>query len=209
MPEGEGIFPSSLSDRQLDRIARSCGGGTGKRILDVGCGEARWVARRLHRGQPASGLEDRHPANQERAEGIHIGSPAASIPFPSHSCHMVLLRGTALFSRTEDGPEVTIALANLLSCLKPKGRLVIPLGNDVRNVVALWTERLHPFPVRTRQREISSGWVEKLTLVHLIFSAPPVSVLEYRIGRKPISRLEWHRLAREAVLERARPSEAA
>jgi SAM-dependent methyltransferase len=201
MSDRDGIFPS-LTDRQLDRIARRCGGGRGP-ILDVGCGQGDWLVRRSRRGQPIQGLDDHSPTDRPTPEGIHIGSAAASIPFPSHSFRMVLLRGTAPFERTESGPEVTIALANLLSCLKPKGRLVIPLPADRSEAVPLWTARLHLFPVRMREREITAGWLARSTLVALILGAPPVRVLEFRIGRKPISRLEWHRLAREAILGRS------
>ena len=192
------IFPE-LKQGHINLLARRYGAFTRRSILDVGCGDGVWVQQLRRRGALISGLDDQQQGSDQEGV-IHRGSPAASIPFAAQSCDVVLIRGTALFRHPEGNPEITIALANLLSCLKPKGRLVIPVSGPEDPATDLWKRRLDPFPVRDRMKTWSGGLIAWLTLASLFGRDHRVTVQEFVIGRKPISRLEWHRLARKAVL---------
>lgn len=207
MSDRETVF-DALSEGHLNLLARRLGPFSRRSILDVGCGDGAWVQSLHRRGANVKGLDDAGKLSPH-AELIHCGSPAASIPFAAHTFALVLLRGTGLFSSRTEGPEITIALANLLSCLKPRGRLVVPCLAADDEIIALWQQRLNPFPVQFRTRQLSGGLKAVLTFAKLFGRDYRVTTIEFSLGRKPISRLEWHRLAREAVMSRMQQPPAA
>lgn len=207
MLDRESVF-DVLTPGHVDLLARRMGAFSGRSILDVGCGDGSDVLRLHKRGASIKGLEDLHKSSPD-CERIHCGSPAAEIPFAVHAFDVVLLRGTQLFSSMQEGPELTIALANLLSCLKPRGRLVIPYRHVDERILACWREQLAPFSVSPRVRPLTGGLWAMLTLAKLRGKDFRMTAIEFPLGRKPVSRLEWHRLARESVMSRLRNPPAA
>ena len=55
--EGHAKAKAAVFTKALDRIERLRGGGTGARLLDVGCGSGHFVAAARQRGYEATGLE--------------------------------------------------------------------------------------------------------------------------------------------------------
>lgn len=195
-----------LSTKQLHFLARKLGFSAARPALSVGW-EASWVEEVVRRGGEMRGIVDHAPATP--SERIAVGSPAGSITQPVHTVARVLLGPIEVFQQADEGPEVTIALANLLSCLKPKGRLVIPIGEPGSEIQQLWETRLLGFPGRLTTRTYKTGFLDYCSLAFLLRGVHQISVLEFSIDRKPISRLEWHRYAREAVMQRAKSANAA
>ena len=196
---------SDLTFEQLNLIARRYGAFSGKPLLDVGCGDGRLTQMLHQRGARIQGLHDR--GYTESSPIVSLGSPAASIPFPAQSFRTVLVRGCQTFLPGADHAETTIALANLLSCLNVRGLLVIPVA-DPEACLPHWVRRLEPFPLTVRTRKLSGGLRSILTLARLFGRDARVSVIEFRLDARPMSRLEWHRSAREAVLGRQQPTAA-
>ncbi|MEW4487486.1 hypothetical protein AB1L42_05360 [Thalassoglobus sp. JC818] len=195
-----------LNAKQFNMLVRKLGGFSRKPILDVSDGSDDWVVQLSRRGGTINGIADR--ADETDSEIVAVGSPAASIRYSTLSMHRVLIRNNSAFLTPDVTPESTIALANLLSCLKPGGKLVIPI-KDVDRCQCLWTRRLEGFPGTLKQRQIKTGMLDYLSFAFLFSGIHSLSVLEFTIGRKPLSRLQWHRFAREAVMNRSTGNSAA
>lgn len=202
-------FARALSSGQLDLIARSCGLYSGRSLVDVGTGDGAWVRKLAAQGRAIRGMEERKHASAAADAIIAIGSPAAAVPYAAHSVDAILFRGTSVFQADAFQPELLIALANLGSSLKPRGALLIPLGQDPAVDAARWESQLGIFPGSCRVRNLSTGVLSYLTLSFLWRGVHAVSLLEFRVNRRVESRLEWHRLAREAVLRRLQSPAAA
>lgn len=198
-----------LSPGQLNLIAKRYGAFNGTSLLDVGCGNGEWVSQLRGQGVKIQGIEERQRTCAEAGEALAIGSPAASLPGSAHSFDRVLFRGTSLFSANAFDPELMIALANMGSVLKPYGRLIIPIAQDNEAEFTHWNSMLSIFPGEIRARRLTSGLSAYLTLAFLFGGVHTVSVLDFHVGNRQVSRLEWHKLAREAVLKQVRTPEAA
>ncbi|SFI28417.1 class I SAM-dependent methyltransferase [Planctomicrobium piriforme] len=206
MSEGSGI---NVTTGQLNLIARRYGVFTGSSLLDVGCGDGAWVSQLRKRSLAVQGLEERQQASAAPVDGIAVGSPAATVPGAAQSFDRVLFRGTSVRQATAFQPELMIALANLGSVLKPHGRLLIPVAADNQTEIEKWQSMLSIFPGSIRVRQLSSGIAAYLTLAFLFGGNHRVTVVDLNVQDKQVSRLEWHRLAREAVMQRMRKNEAA
>ncbi len=198
-----------LSQGQMNLIAQRYGVTKGASLLDVGCGDGAWVLKLRAQGANISGIEERHRTNVEAEEAIAIGSPAASLPGSAHSLDRVLFRGTTQFTAPSYAPELMIALANMGSMLKPHGRLIIPVHSGNQAEIDRWTSMLSIFPGTVRVRNLSSGISAYLTLAFLFGGMHQVTVIDFSVHNQQVSRLEWHKIAREAVLKQVRPQEAA
>lgn len=196
---------SQLSVKQLNLLARRLGSFSGRHVLDVSANSSAWVVQTRKRGGTISGIVD---STDITDECLTCGSPAASISHPAHSVNSVLIRDNALFEQPSSTVETTIALANLLSCLKSRGRLIMPV-TDIETSRSLWTMRLDGFPGTLRSRELKTGLMDYVTLAFLVRGIHSIPILEFTIGRQLLSRLQWHQLARDAVMKRAATSSAA
>ncbi len=196
---------TGLSARQLRTIERSYGLTQGASLLDVGCGAGEWVSQLRRRGLEATGLDDVAAQTEPAAEGIVRTAIAANLSIPVHSQDVAFVRGTQVFSALNSTPETTIGLANVLSTIKPGGRLIcaVAAGSE-----GLWQERLKPFQLNGTLRSCGTGLLAWLTLEPILRPGGAVTVLEFRLGAEQKSRLEWHRLAREAVMPRKKPAAA-
>lgn len=201
---------SGLSAGQLQLIARGAGARSGRILADVGCGPGTWVRSLRQRGVPAVGMDEKGALQGVTTDEVVVaGSPAANVPWGAGSVDCVLFRGTRSLRAAAFDPELMIALANLGSCLKPRGTLLIPVSEITGPDVEHWKLVLSPFPGDIRVRTLKTGLLQILTLVALFKGRHQVSVVEFRTRRDPVSRLEWHRLAREAVMQQQHPPAAA
>lgn len=206
MPDRSAVAHLDLTKKQYFFLARKLGCFSNRPLLDVG-GDGLWISELVRRGAKLHGIIDQSAENLP--ETVSVGSPAGSIKPAAHSMHRVLVRDLEVFQENRVGPETTIALANLLSCLKPRGRMIIPVASIDDEEFVLWKERLAGFPGKLNQRILKTGLGDYLSLAFLLRGIHQISVLEFILNRKPVSRLEWHRLAREAVMQRMQRSPAA
>ena len=194
-----------LTIRQLNFLSRRLGCFSGRTLLDVSADSSEWVLQTKQRGGAISGIINN---GNEIDECVSKTAPQSAIKHSAHSLHRILIRDHQLFAHPHVTPETTIAIANLLSCLKSRGRVVIPIS-DVDKSLRLWTRRFEGFPGTLIKRELATGLIDYLTGTFLLRGIHKIPVLEYSIGKKLLSRLQWHQLAREAVLNRVDTSSAA
>lgn len=192
--------------KQFLFLIRKLGGFSKRPVLDVSeSGE--WHAEVVRRGGSLQSIVD--DSDQESSEHLLVGSPAGSIGVAAHTMQRILVRDSLVFRESNVTPEMTIALANLLSSLKSRGKLVIPVAGDIDVAKEVWKARLAGLPGKMSQRVYKTGLLSYLNLTFLMRGIHNVQVLEFTVDRKVLSRLEWHRLAREAVMQRMQQSSAA
>jgi len=206
MVESGSVSRQELTLGQLNLIARKLGVYSGKSLVDVGCGNGNWVSQLRRQGRAVRGMDEKQFAPAPASDIITVGSPAATVPWEPHSQDSILFRGTSLISAAEFSPELMIGLANLGSSLKPRGRLLIPLTGstpaEIETELLRWKTQLASFPGTFRSRLLTPGILSTLTLSFLWTGKVQVMVMEFQINRHVISRLEWHQLARTAVMSR-------
>lgn len=206
MSDRAAVTQSQLTLKQYLFLIRKLGGFSKRTVLDVSS-KGDEIAEVIRRGGSVQGIIDH--AEGEVTDVVSVGSPSGSLSTPAHSVRHILLRDSLVFANENVTPETTIALANLLSCLEKRGKLVIPITGEIDSNHALWQSRLSGFPGKLIQRELKTGLVSYMNLTFLLRGVHSIPVLEFTIGRKLISRLEWHRIAREAVMERMKLENAA
>lgn len=191
-----------LSRNQLKSIAAGSL-KPGISLLDVGCGDGAWVQKLRGMGVLATGLDA--SSQQAPQDGIVLVPLAGNLPITVQSIDIAIIRGTELLASETNSPETTIALANLLSVLKPGGKLLVAAGESG----ALWQSRLSPFHLVGQVRQFQMGLLSWLTLAPLLNPGGSVEILEFKLSATPTSRLEWHRMAREAIMPPRRSPAAA
>ncbi len=181
------------------------------KLLDVG-GEGEVVTNFRARGVIAFGLYDgaappRDPyANQPELIEIPERQPAVlhqGVPFRAHTFDCVLLRETNTFDGSLSSPEACTATANLLASLKPGGVLVwcVPVSRD-----ALATH-LSAFPGQPQSIKLGIGGIVGALLRLIgIGRNSGLPAVEYKLPIEPVSRLEWHRIARQVVMAAQQPA---
>lgn len=171
-------------------------------VVANGCAD---VVRLLDRsGARAAGIDDSAGNNQEPGQ-VHFGSVAGGFPFPPQAFDLVLLGPCRAFEQGLKGPEPLIAMANLLSSLKTRGRLVWlntidaphPGGEEPAT-------GLSQFAGDVTVSDYHDGWERFLSLEWLLGRHRHIrlQLTTLTVPRKPISRLNWHQLARDAALGR-------
>lgn len=178
-------------------------------ILDVGCEDGRLVASLQARGKRAAGIDDRAglPTALANAAEIHQRSIAGGFPFPQHQFDLILIRHAKVYSGDLTAAESFIATANLLSSLKPRRRAVVLLqpGDDpaaIDSRIAMWRTHLAHFSGEVTVAPYVDGRERYLSLEWLLGRHRDINLtlLTVVTPRKAVSRLEWHKQAREAVL---------
>ncbi|MCA9084785.1 MAG: methyltransferase domain-containing protein [Planctomycetaceae bacterium] len=209
MSDGHALVPAPLNDRQLNLLARKFGACSGRSFVDVGCGEGQWLKALQVKGARVQGMDD--PSRGAVAlDGVILpGSPAANVPWESHSLDTVLLRSPQFFGAETFSAELIIALANLLSSLKPGGRLIVPVSSVDSLAAKSWQAEFRLLPGKAITRTVSTGLMGYLTLEFLFRPTAPVHLVEFRTMRQSPSRLEWHRIARAIVQSRMQSPVAA
>ncbi len=192
---------STLPLRVLKSLMRTARVRAGGAVLEVGPVRASampdWIALGL---QPLA-LTDSAPSTPTAPGQVLIGDVAGGMPVSAHSVDCVILRSARTFRAGLGTPEALLGAANLLSCLKPNGSLLI-LGQPGESLQG-WQELLTAFPIQLSQSEYRDGLGWWLSLQWLKGS-PQVQlpVLRAEIGKGGLSRLQWHRLVRELIMKR-------
>ncbi|MCA9077711.1 MAG: hypothetical protein KDA93_21980 [Planctomycetaceae bacterium] len=181
------------------------------KLLDIG-GDGHFVDGLRTRGVTAFGLFDgaappRDPyANQPALIEMPQRQPAVlhqGIPFPAQSFECVLLRQTKTYDGSLASPEACTATANLLASLKPGGVLLwcVPVSRDEL------VSHLSAFPGQPQSVKLGTGGIAGALLRTIgIGRNSGLPAVEYRLPKEPISRLEWHRIARQAVMSAQQPA---
>jgi len=183
------------------------------RILEVGCGRGESLALLLKRKIEAFGFDLGAAAGQLLAPKNHFafGSLSSAMSYPQHHFDLIVVRPTPSFRGELATAEHYVATANLLSCVKPLGRLMIVEPAEGRDGIAVaewidrWQKHLHAFTaerVRGRYRDGLGWW---LSLSFLGKASPlDLETITLTVPEQPVSRLEWHRQARAAVMPRTK-----
>ena len=180
------------------------------KLLDIGGGEM--VTRFRARGITAFGVHDgpAPPRDPYAAQPAMIEIPEQQpamlhqgLPFPAQSFDCVLLRETKTYAGSLTSPEACTATANLLASLKPGGILLwcVPVSRDAFSV------HLSCFPGQSQILTVGRGGIfGALLRVVGIGRNSGQPAIEFRLPQEPISRLEWHRIARNAVMAAQQPA---
>lgn len=181
------------------------------KLLDIGV-DGHIVDGLRARGVTAFGLFDgaappRDPyANQPALIEMPQRQPAVlhqGTPFPAQSFECVLLRQTKTYDGSLSSPEACTATANLLASLKPGGVLLwcVPVSRDEL------ASHLSAFPGQPQPIKLGTGGMAGALLRTIgIGRNSGLPAVEYRLPKEPISRLEWHRIARQAVMSAQQPA---
>lgn len=186
-----------------------------RRVLEVGCEDGRLVRFLQGQGRQAAGIDDRTglPPLAAGLSDTHHSSIAGGFPFAPHHFQAMLVRGSRIYSGDLLNPEASIATANLLSSLAPRRRaifLATHLAGDTP--LETWIDSLQahlaPFPGTVSVSQYEDGWEKWLSLEWLIGRNRDVdlTLVTFTSHRKAVSRLEWHQIARKAVMGRLRPA---
>ena len=193
-------IPSRLLQSLVGPAATSKGA-----ILDVGCGDGAVVRGLRGIGCTTQGIDD---TLSRAADGLVQGSLSGNVPFAVHTFDAILVRGMKVYSGPLTGPEVFTATANLLSCLKPGGRLVLfepqgfaaPGSIDAARLNA-WREHLSQFPGRCDVSQFADGLGFLLSLKWLMGEKKiAATIVSMTVPSPALSRLEWHRVVRDILL---------
>jgi len=187
--------------------------GDDVRVLEVGCGRGESLALLAGRKIDAYGFDLGAASGTLLAAKDHFafGSLSSAMRFPQHHFDLIVLRPMPAFRGELSTAEHYVATANLLSCVKAGGRLVIVEPSQGRDGAAVgawmerWEKHLAAFTVDRKVQNyrdglgwmLSFGWLSKsprLDLKTIVLTTPS----------KMVSRLEWHREARTAVMPRTR-----
>lgn len=118
-----------------------------------------------------------------------------SVPFLAQSFDAVVVQQTANFEMSLASPEACTATANLLATLKPHGVLIYCGSREFAQMKQLLSE----FPGKGLHKTLGNGGLLRWMLRLAGLVKPGLPALQFTIPQEPISRLEWHRLARQAV----------
>lgn len=214
MSRSRGRMTLPLPKRVLRKLLRK-GIFRARRVLDVGCEDGRLVRFLQGQGRQAAGIDDRCGLDPLLAgvADVHHRSLAGGFPFAPHHFDAILIHGSRVYSGDLNNPEASIATANVLSSLAPRRRAIFvatPLAGEtpVDTFVAALQAHLAPFPGTVEVARYVDGWERWLSLEWLIGRNRDVdlTLVTFTASRQPVSRLEWHQIARTAVLSRMRPA---
>lgn len=159
-------------------------------------------------GIQVTAFTDTAPEIPTTPDQVLIGDVASGMPIAAHTIDCVLLRSARTFSAGLQTPESLLGSANLLSCLKPGGALIVAGAES--GTIEDWNHQLSRFPVRVSRCEFQDGLGFWLSMKWLRGEKKlQLSFLLVEIGREAMSRLQWHRMVREMVMKRPAPAEDA
>jgi SAM-dependent methyltransferase len=191
--------------------------GEDTRVLEVGCGRGESLALLAGRKINAYGF-DLGATGQLLApkSQFAFGSLSSAMSYPQHHFDAVIVRPMPSFRGELATAEHYVATANLLSCVKAGGRMIIvePTAGRDGATSAEWIERwnrqLEAFTVEKKNglyrdgglMQALFGWLKKGPRLDL-------QLIQISIPQAAVSRLEWHRQARAAAMPKTRNSRKA
>ena len=207
MPSRPEPFP--LPYRVARKLVRSSLLGRVNDVLEVGCGDGQLLEFWQRRKRNAAGIDDRPDTSDlpSPADGITRGCVAGKFPFAPHSLDRIIVTGSTTYAADLTAPEALIGTANLLSALKPRRRAIflepaVTGAKPDETRLRVLEEHLASFPGAIMTRAYHDGIERFLSFEWLIGRNRGVDLMlvTITVPRKPISRLEWHQHAREAVM---------
>ena len=193
-----------LPHRVLKSLARTAHVQTGGTVLEVGPLRPDAMQDWAKLGLTSTALTDTAPSVPSPPGQVLIGDVAGGMPVTAHSVDCVILRTAKTFQAGLTSPESLLGAANLLSCLKPNGSLLVLAPPDLN----AWKDLLSAFPVKVSEGQYHDGLMYWLTFQFLIGRQIQLPFLRAEIGKDAISRLQWHRLVRELVMKRMQSSQS-
>ena len=192
---------STLPLRVLKSLVRTARVRAGGAVLEVGPVRASAMPDWISLGLQPLALTDSAPSTPTAPGQVLIGDVAGGMPVSAHSVDAVILRTAKTFRAGLGTPEALLGAANLLSCLKPHGSLLV-LGQPGESLQG-WQDLLAAFPIKLSPSEYRDGLGWWLSLQWLKGSPQmQLPFLRAEIGKDALSRLQWHRLVRELIVKR-------
>lgn len=191
-----------------------CDLGYGSKLIEVGCGTGELAAFCDSLGIEVAGFDDQADkiavaaASYPKIE-FHSGTLANSIPFEAGAYDAALVRGMNVYQNDLHSIEAYASTANLLSCLRPLGRLVFlfedslaEIGDSNNRRQQELSEHFSQFPGRCRPEVYAEGIGRFVSPSFLLGRRPRRghTLLTMQVPPKPVDRLSWHTYAREAVM---------
>ena len=191
------------------------GGDT--RVLEVGCGRGESLALLAGKKINAFGFDLGAASGLLAPKSqFAFGSLSSAMSYPQHHFDAVIVRPMPSFRGEMATAEHYVATANLLSCVKAGGRMIIvePAsgrdGSTAAEWIARWNRQLEAFTVEKKVGGYRDGG-----LMHALFGwlkkGPKLdlSLIQISTPQTAVSRLEWHRQARAAAMPKTRNSRKA
>jgi SAM-dependent methyltransferase len=180
----------------------------GSRVLDAGCGSGELATYFASLGFQVAGLDacpetiaDAHEAAPEI--DFYCGKASENIPCPEHKYDLVIVRDDASFRRSLFSKAVLRSTANLLSCVRPQGTLVLlprwnTLPDEQSSVHSLscYEKLLHGFGGSPVTSKFESGKMHGT--IAKIFGGPILSgyaTIAARVPEQQIPRSDWLKVA--------------
>lgn len=209
-----GSFELPFSRLFLRDLLVRCDLGYGSQMIDVGCGEGELTAFCHALGIDAVGYDDDADAIASARAAhpeveFHHGTLANSVPFAAGEYDIAFVRGMDVYEGDLDGIEAYASTANLLSCLKPLGKLVFLFEDALEGLEGASNERQDElaehfckFPGRCRPEQYAEGIGRFLSPSFLLGRRPRRghTLLTMQVPPKGIDRMTWHAYAREAAM---------
>lgn len=183
--------------------------GADTRVLEVGCGRGESLALLAIMKIDAYGFDLGAASGQLLApkSQFAFGSLSSAMSYPQHHFDAVIVRPMPSFRGELGTAEHYVATANLLSCVKPGGRLLLvepTVGRDGSTAaewIERWNRQLEAFTVEKKTLTYKDGGL-MLALFGWLKKGPrlDLQLIQLTIPQQPVSRLEWHRQARAAAM---------
>ncbi|HVJ87571.1 MAG TPA: methyltransferase domain-containing protein [Caulifigura sp.] len=192
--------------------------GADTRVLEVGCGRGESLALLATKKIDAYGFDLGAASGQLLApkSQFAFGSLSSAMSYPQHHFDAVIVRPMPSFRGELATAEHYVATANLLSCVKAGGRMIIvepTAGRDGATSaewLARWNRQIEAFTVEKKTLAYKDGGL-MLALFGWLNKGPrlDLQLIQLTIPQAPVSRLEWHRQARSAAMPKTRNSRKA
>ena len=167
---------------------------TGERVLDLGCSDSSLVDALTTAGFDAVGVTECADAVSDR---VVLGSPEAGLPVETDGAQLVIVRGTHAFRPTHLADETYVGLANVLANVSNEATIAFP-NHDERMIATL-----HRFGLKAAKTPLG----KPVGLIGRLLGRKPKSLAEMIVATldgAPRTKLEYHGIAREAVVEQMR-----